>query len=115
MQKCAGYQCVFQGEYRQAKEKHELLRRQGKLDPNVELVFDDDKTVEGELYRLGMKLDDLEHIVQNNVKISSQPRKPFQASLTKSPSHGVGVGVGVGVSSAAGECRHSRSPPPLPR
>ena len=82
---------LLQVEYREAKENHELLRRQGKLDPEAEQFFDDDKAVEGDLYKLGMKLDDLEQTVQNNVKVKSQPRKPFQGTPMKAD-HSIGVG-----------------------
>ena len=70
-----------------------MLRRQGKLDPEAEQFFDDNKAVEGDLYKLGMKLDEIEHTVQNNVKVKSQPRKPFQGTPMKAD-HSIGVGAG---------------------
>ena len=67
------------------------MRRQGKLDPEVEQLFDDNKLVEGDLYKLGMKLDDLEHTVQNNVRVKSQPRKPFQGTPPMKADHSISV------------------------
>ena len=86
---------ILQVEYREAKENHEFLRRQGKLDPEAEQFFDDDKAVEGDLYKVGMKLDDLEHTVQNNVKVKTQPRKPFQGTPMKAD-HSLGISTATG-------------------
>ncbi len=67
-----------QREFREARERHEALRRQGQLDEGVEQLFDEDAQVEGDVYRLGMTLDDLQHTIHNNVRVSAQPRQPFQ-------------------------------------
>ena len=46
----------------------------------VLVIFD--SLIPGELYKLGMKMDDLEHHVQENVKVKSSTRIPFKADHT---------------------------------
>ena len=65
--------------YRDAKSEHEYIRRQGVCgETGRESVFDPNKEVEGELYRLGMRIDDVEESVQENVKRRAIGRVPFQ-------------------------------------
>ena len=68
----------LQQDYRDAKEESEFMRRQGLLTGEApEGEFDENKDVEGELYKLNMKLDDLEHRVQGNLKKKSS-RVPYK-------------------------------------
>lgn len=70
----------LQQDYRDAKEENEFMRRQGlSSGEGLDMEFDENKDVEGELYKLNMKLDDLEHRVQGNLKQKST-RVPYKVS-----------------------------------
>ncbi|XP_074654583.1 uncharacterized protein LOC141908433 [Tubulanus polymorphus] len=65
----------LQEDYKQAKDDTDLLKRLNMSGPENE--FDDDKTLQGDLFRLGMKLDDLHEKVEDNIKLAKR-RTPFQ-------------------------------------
>ena len=65
----------LQQAYRDAKSEHEYRRRCGTT--GRDSVFDPGKEVEGELYKLSMAIDDVEHTVQENLK-KKFTRIPFQ-------------------------------------
>ena len=59
----------LQRDYRTAKDEHDFKRRQSSgHDTGSDVAFDDDREIEGELYKLNMSLDHLEHAVQENLK-----------------------------------------------
>ena len=58
----------LQRDYRSAKEDHDFKRRQSSGDTGSDVAFDDNQEIEGELYKLNMSLDHLEHAVQENLK-----------------------------------------------
>ena len=62
----------LQKDYHVAKEEHEYMRRQGALNEATTEVmtagFDEENEVAGELYKLNMKMDELDHTVQENSK-----------------------------------------------
>ncbi|XP_041369777.1 microtubule organization protein AKNA-like [Gigantopelta aegis] len=64
--------------YLQAKEDYNVLRRSGAslTDAN----FDQNKQLEGELFRLGMRFDEIHEKVDKNLKEKSAKRQPFQAN-----------------------------------
>ena len=64
--------------YLQAKEDYNVLRRSGAslTDAN----FDHNKQLEGELFRLGMRFDEIHEKVDKNLKEKSAKRQPFQAN-----------------------------------
>lgn len=76
----------LQHQYRDAKDEHEFLRRQGmtpggRMTPGASSSngrggFDESKDLEGAIYRLSMKLDDVDHRVQENLK-ERPNRKPY--------------------------------------
>lgn len=68
--------------HREAKDEHEFLRRQrltpgGASESSVIGGFDENKDLEGAIYKLSMKLDDVDHRVQENLKERTK-RKPYQ-------------------------------------
>ncbi|XP_064616230.1 serine/arginine repetitive matrix protein 2-like isoform X2 [Liolophura sinensis] len=66
-------------DYLQAKEDYDVLRRTQGADGD----FDESKELEGELFRLGMKFDDIHEKVESNVKLKSSQRLPFQNSRSR--------------------------------
>ncbi|XP_076436272.1 uncharacterized protein LOC143275864 isoform X2 [Babylonia areolata] len=76
--------------YLQAKEDYNVLRRSGAGLPNAD--FDGDKELEGQLFRLGMRFDEVHEKVDTNLKQQAAHRQPFQTShLTHN--HGDAGGV----------------------
>lgn len=69
-------------DYLQAKEDYDVLRRTQGADAG----FDESKELEGELFRLGMKFDDIHEKVEKNVKLKSSQRLPFQNSRSRAAS-----------------------------
>ncbi|XP_022105746.1 uncharacterized protein LOC110987367 [Acanthaster planci] len=58
----------LEADYMQTKEEYSALqRRNSLLSQGPEMTFDPDRTLEGEIFQLGMKLDDITEIVQNNL------------------------------------------------
>ncbi|KAK7094893.1 serine/arginine repetitive matrix protein 2-like isoform X2 [Littorina saxatilis] len=63
--------------YLQAKEDYNVLRRSGAGLPDGD--FDGNKELEGQLFRLGMKFDEVHEHVDSNVREQTTRRKPFQS------------------------------------
>ncbi|KAK7496993.1 hypothetical protein BaRGS_00011729 [Batillaria attramentaria] len=64
--------------YLQAKEDYNVLRRSGASLPDAD--FDGNKELEGQLFRLGMKFDEVHEKVDSNLKEKTTRRQPFQTS-----------------------------------
>lgn len=63
-------------EYLQSKEDYNVLKRST---PNLaDINFDHDKELEGELFRLGMKFDEIHEAVEQTEKEKASQRQPFQ-------------------------------------
>ena len=86
-----GYEKLQQS-YRDAKDEHDFEVRQGILrgDGGSAEGFDDRKELEGELYKLGMVLDDLDHTVEGNSRCRPSKRVPFQGTPVKAD-HSINV------------------------
>lgn len=70
-------------DYLQVKEDYNTRKRtSGTGDVN----FDEDKELEGELFRLGMKFDDIHQKVEENRKEKHSQRQPFQLNRRQSDS-----------------------------
>ncbi|XP_065933670.1 serine/arginine repetitive matrix protein 2 isoform X4 [Magallana gigas] len=70
-------------DYLQVKEDYNTRKRtSGTGDVN----FDEDKELEGELFRLGMKFDDIHQKVEENRKEKHSQRQPFQSNRRQSDS-----------------------------
>jgi len=63
-------------EYLQSKEDYNVLRRS--TTSGLDVAFDQEKELEGELFKLGMKFDEIHEKVENNVKEKASKRQPFQ-------------------------------------
>ena len=63
-------------EYLQSKEDYNVLRRS--TTSGLDIAFDQEKELEGELFKLGMKFDEIHEKVENNVKEKASKRQPFQ-------------------------------------
>ncbi|XP_076455395.1 LOW QUALITY PROTEIN: uncharacterized protein LOC143289986 [Babylonia areolata] len=63
--------------YLQAKEDYNVLRRSGAT-PGED--FDQQKELEGQLFRLGMRFDEVQERVDSNLKQQTSQRQPFQTS-----------------------------------
>lgn len=100
----------LQQDYRDAKQDHEFRRRQGLLSVgSTDAIFDESKEVEGDLHRLNMKLDDLDHRVQENTKVKTY-RKPFSGSPMKAD-HDLGLNsLTTGANNDPGQPRRQLSP-----
>ena len=60
-----GDQGKLEADYMRAKEEHIALRRRNSLlSGSGEVTFDPDRALEGEIFQLGMKLEDIAEIVQ---------------------------------------------------
>lgn len=66
-------------DYLQTKEDFNVLKRSN---ANVDVNFDDEKELEGELFKLGMKFDDIHEQVDDNMKKKASERQPFQPNQT---------------------------------
>ena len=79
-----GYEKLQQS-YRDAKDEHDFEVRQGMLrgEGGTNEGFDDAKELEGQLYKLGMVLDDLDHTVEGNSRRRPSKRVPFQGTPVK--------------------------------
>ena len=86
-----GYEKLQQS-YRDAKDEHDFEVRQGMLrgEGGTTGGFDDAKELEGELYKLGMVLDDLDHTVEGNSRRRPSKRVPFQGTPVKAD-HSINV------------------------
>lgn len=69
-------------DYLQSKEDYNVLKRSSAAGADVN--FDQEKELEGELFKLGMKFDEIHERVDENMKEKSSARQPFQASRTAS-------------------------------
>ena len=83
-----GYERLRQN-YRDSKDEHDFEVRQGILRREGE-GFDERKELEGELYKLGMVLDDLDHTVEGNSRMRPSMRVPFQGTPVKAD-HSINV------------------------
>ncbi|KAK3589257.1 hypothetical protein CHS0354_008322 [Potamilus streckersoni] len=72
-------------DYLQAKEDYSVLRRAG-VTAAVDANFDEDKELEGKLFKIGMKFDEIQEKMEEERKHNSSQRQPFQASRQKSDS-----------------------------
>ncbi|XP_033758585.1 uncharacterized protein LOC117340908 [Pecten maximus] len=69
-------------DYLQSKEDYNVLKR---ANANVgDVNFDQEKELEGELFRLGMKFDEIHEKVDENRQKKSSERQPFQSNRTQS-------------------------------
>ncbi|XP_023932364.1 uncharacterized protein LOC106172953 isoform X2 [Lingula anatina] len=83
----------LQQDYRAAKENHEQMRRQGTLaSGGTNMDFDEDKEMEGELFKLGMKLEAIGERVEEDLDSRPSSRVPFQEHSHRHSSHGGGHG-----------------------
>lgn len=68
-------------DYLQSKEDYNVLKRST---PNLaDINFDGDKELEGELFRLGMKFDEIHEAVEQSEKEKASQRQPFQKKTTE--------------------------------
>lgn len=63
-------------DYLQSKEDYNVLRRS--TSSGLDVAFDQEKELEGELFKLGMKFDEIHEKVDENLKEKSAKRQPFQ-------------------------------------
>ncbi|KAL4219291.1 hypothetical protein ACF0H5_021871 [Mactra antiquata] len=63
-------------DYLQSKEDYNVLRRS--TPAGLDVAFDQEKELEGELFKLGMKFDEIHEKVEENLKEKSAKRQPFQ-------------------------------------
>ncbi|GFS22929.1 AT-hook-containing transcription factor [Elysia marginata] len=63
--------------YLQAKDDYNVLRRSGVVDKDT-INFDENKELEGQLFRLGMRFDEVHETVESNLKERPAQRQPFQ-------------------------------------
>ncbi|XP_069121674.1 microtubule-associated protein futsch-like isoform X2 [Argopecten irradians] len=69
-------------DYLQSKEDYNVLKR---ANANVgDVNFDQEKELEGELFRLGMKFDEIHEKVDENRQKKSSERQPFQSNRSQS-------------------------------
>ncbi|CAG5135153.1 unnamed protein product, partial [Candidula unifasciata] len=68
--------------YLQVKDEYNVLRRSGALVSELQ-SFDQNKELEGYLFRLGMRFDEINDTVENNLKERSKQRRPFQDSQSR--------------------------------
>lgn len=73
-------------DYLQSKEDYNVLKRSNANMTDVN--FDQEKELEGELFRLGMKFDDIHEKVDENMKEKSSQRQPFQANQSSTGTGG---------------------------
>ena len=64
-------------DYLQSKEDYNVLKRSSAA-IGSEVNFDQEKELEGELFKLGMKFDEIHEKVEENMKEKSSKRQPFQ-------------------------------------
>ncbi|XP_069465785.1 microtubule organization protein AKNA [Ambystoma mexicanum] len=82
LQRLKGAQDALERAYLQAREEHRLLRqRRGPAEPLGE--FDPDRLVEGEIFRLGMQLEELKDGVEQSMQ--SHPAPSMQPEPKPSP------------------------------
>ncbi|XP_052094415.1 uncharacterized protein LOC127730185 isoform X5 [Mytilus californianus] len=66
-------------DYLQSKEDYNVLKRS---QPNLtDINFDGDKELEGELFRLGMKFDEIHEAIEQSEKEKASERQPFQKKM----------------------------------
>ena len=65
-------------DYLQSKEDYNVLKRSSAAGADVN--FDQEKELEGELFKIGMKFDEIHEKVDENMKEKSSARQPFQTS-----------------------------------
>ncbi|XP_041481405.1 microtubule organization protein AKNA-like isoform X1 [Lytechinus variegatus] len=87
-------QAKLEADYMQAKEEHSMKVRLGSA-RGQEATFDPEKLVEGQLFQLGMRLEDIQEKVQENLRnnppeLPATPqRKPSDADLAMRDPHGL--------------------------
>lgn len=64
-------------DYLQVKEDFQVLRRSSGVGDDT--TFDEDKELEGALFKVGMKFDDIQEKVDVNVREKSAQRQPYQS------------------------------------
>ena len=94
----------LQSAFHNAREEHAFLRRQGR--DGGESEFDEGKIIEGEVYKLNMKLDELEQHVGENTKVKNI-RQPFSGPMKASHSMNL---AGMAMSNAAAENEKKKDP-----
>ncbi|BFZ05620.1 hypothetical protein BsWGS_08659 [Bradybaena similaris] len=67
--------------YLQVKDEYNVLRRSGALASELQ-NFDQNKELEGYLFRLGMRFDEVSDTMEDNLKERSKQRRPFQENQT---------------------------------
>ncbi|XP_055958062.1 uncharacterized protein LOC126812766 [Patella vulgata] len=65
-------------QYLQSKEDYNVMRRSGATTA-TEANFDDDKELEGELFKLGMKFDVMHEQIDSHLQEGKEQRQPFQS------------------------------------
>uniref|UniRef100_A0A2C9JIT7 Uncharacterized protein n=1 Tax=Biomphalaria glabrata TaxID=6526 RepID=A0A2C9JIT7_BIOGL len=68
--------------YLQAKEDYNVLRRSGAINLDAQ-NFDENKQLEGHLFRLGMRFDEVQEKVEQNMKEKPIHRQPFSSDSIK--------------------------------
>ncbi|CAL1546942.1 unnamed protein product [Lymnaea stagnalis] len=69
---------VLRRAYLQAKDDYNVLRRSGAITTDVQ-NFDQNKELEGQLFRLGMRFDEVQERVEKNLKERPVQRQPFSS------------------------------------
>ena len=65
----------LEAEYMHAKEEHNAFRRRNSLlSGGGDMTFDPDRAIEGEIFQLGMKLEDVAEIVQVSLCVKVENR-----------------------------------------
>ncbi|XP_052221934.1 uncharacterized protein LOC127838312 isoform X2 [Dreissena polymorpha] len=69
-------------DYLQSKEDYTVLRRS--TPAGLDVAFDQEKELEGQLFQIGMKFDEIHEKVDENLKEKSAKRQPFQQKRRES-------------------------------
>ncbi|WAR31313.1 AKuncharacterized [Mya arenaria] len=68
----------LRSDYLQSKEDYNVLRRSAP--GGLDAAFDQEKELEGQLFQIGMKFDEIHEKVEDNMKEKATKRQPFQQS-----------------------------------
>jgi len=66
----------LRSDYLQSKEDYNVLRRSAPS--GLDVAFDQEKELEGQLFQIGMKFDEIHEKVEENRKEKTPKRQPFQ-------------------------------------
>ncbi|RUS87544.1 hypothetical protein EGW08_004720, partial [Elysia chlorotica] len=86
--------------YLQAKDDYNVLRRSGVVDKDS-INFDENKELEGQLFRLGMRFDEVHETVETNLKDRPTQRQPFQTDTNNNRAEGGKSGATTPVNTTA--------------